>query len=122
MASMLKLLGTADVFLTNVRLQGLQKLGLDWESLRLRFPRLIFAHLTAWGVGGPKENDAGYDVGAFWAASGLQKLVMADDEPGTGTPRFVGAIGDHMTAVHLMGGVLGALYQRRDTSEGQYVG
>lgn len=120
-ASMLNLIGTADVFLTNMRLQALQKLGLGWESLRLKFPVLIFAHLTAWGVGGPKENDAGYDVGAFWAASGLQKFIMADDEPGTGTPRFVGGIGDHVTAVHLMAGVLGALYQRRDTGEGQYV-
>lgn len=119
--AMLSLLVTADVFLTNVRLQALQKLGLDWASLRLKLPRLIFAHLTAWGVGGPKENDAGYDVGAFWAASGLQKFIMADDEPSTSTPRFVGGIGDHVTAVHLMGGVLGALYQRRDTGEGQYV-
>lgn len=120
-ATMNELLSTADIFLTNVRLKALQKLGLDYQALQAKMPTLIYAHLTAWGVGGPKENDAGYDVGAFWAASGVQKYIMANDEKTTQPPRFIGAMGDHTTAIHLMTGILGALYHRKNTGKGQYV-
>jgi len=120
-AIMEKLLGTADVFLTNVRSQALDKLGIDYRTLSSKMPKLIYAHLTAWGIGGPKENDPGYDVGAFWAASGMQKYIRADDEFKTGNPRFIMGIGDFNTSIHLLTGVLGALYHRNKTGKGQYV-
>ena len=62
-----RLLETADVFLTNVRKQGLKRLGLDYETISKDFPRLICAHVTAFGQVGPMENNPGYDFSAFWA-------------------------------------------------------
>jgi len=118
---MKQLLAGADVFVTNVRSKALKGLGLDFEALHGRHPRLIFAHLTAWGLGGPEQDNPGYDVGAFWAGSGLMKYVMANDEPGTPAPRFPGGVGDSTTSIHLMAGVLGALYDRERTGQGQFV-
>eukprot|EP01051_Picozoa_sp_SAG22_P024956 SAG22_NODE_7166_length_768_cov_1.393124_1_plen_168_part_10 len=70
-AILLKLLATADIFITNVRLKSLRKAGLDYESLAPLFPRLIVGHLSAFGRTGPMADDPGYDFGAFWAQSGL---------------------------------------------------
>lgn len=49
---LLKLLATADVFVTNVRLKSLRKAGLDYETLGPLFPSLIYAQLSAFGLGG----------------------------------------------------------------------
>lgn len=114
-----RLLGTADVFITNVRLQSLQKAGLDFESLELEFPRLIYAHLTAFGRSGEMVNDPGYDFGAFWAQTGLMDVCRAsDDAP---MPREPGGIGDYNTGMQLLGGVFAALYHRERTGKGQLV-
>jgi len=121
LAALRQLIGEADIFVTNVRLSGLRHLELDYEALHARHPRLVYAHLTAWGLGGPEENYPGYDVGAFWAASGLMKWASADDEPGTQPPRFPGGLGDQTTAVHLLAGIMGALYDREKTGQGQHV-
>ena len=117
--NLLKLLETADVFLTNVRVKGLQRLGLDYETIRHRFPRLIYAHLTAWGRAGPHRDDAGYDAGAFWAASGIQDITrFSDDSPPS---RYPGGIGDHTTGMALMSGIGMALFYRERHGRGQLV-
>jgi crotonobetainyl-CoA:carnitine CoA-transferase CaiB-like acyl-CoA transferase len=59
-AAMEQLVGQADVFVTNVRNSGLKNLDLDFDTLHAKHPRLIYAHLTAWGLGGPDENYPGY--------------------------------------------------------------
>ena len=41
---MMKLLAEADVFITNTRTKSLAKMGLDWETLHEKFPRLIMGH------------------------------------------------------------------------------
>lgn len=120
-ATIEKLIGGAEVFVTNVRPLALEKLGVDYNALHKKYPRLVYAHLTAWGLGGEKENDPGYDIGAFFSATGMQKFMMADDEEGTGPPRFMGGFGDHVTSLHLLVGVLGAVIHQRASGEGQYV-
>ena len=75
LAGIKALIQTADVFITNVRQQSLEKQGLDYKSIHAEFPACIYAHLTAWGKGGPGENKPGYDIGAYWAATGMQDLV-----------------------------------------------
>jgi len=59
MAAFHKLLGEADVFVTNVRAPALEKLGLDFGTLHAKFPRLVYGILSAWGLTGPKKNDPG---------------------------------------------------------------
>jgi crotonobetainyl-CoA:carnitine CoA-transferase CaiB-like acyl-CoA transferase len=115
----LKLLATADVFITNVRLKSLRKYGLDYEALAESFPTLIYAHLSAFGRSGPMVDDPGYDFGAFWAQSGLMDITKAsEDAP---PPREPGGIGDYQTGMQLMGGVFAALFDRTNTGKGQLV-
>jgi crotonobetainyl-CoA:carnitine CoA-transferase CaiB-like acyl-CoA transferase len=73
--ALLALIAEADVFVTNVRRAGLVRKGLDYEQLAAAHPRLIYAHLTAWGRDGPGAGQPGYDAGAFWAGSGMMDLV-----------------------------------------------
>eukprot|EP01059_Diplonema_ambulator_P036404 TRINITY_DN9055_c0_g1_i1.p1 TRINITY_DN9055_c0_g1~~TRINITY_DN9055_c0_g1_i1.p1 ORF type:complete len:420 (+),score=56.62 TRINITY_DN9055_c0_g1_i1:155-1261(+) len=114
-----RLLKDADVFITNVRYPGLQRMGLDYESLSKENPRLIYAILTAWGLKGDRKDDPGYDVGAFWAASGLQDFSKPTDDGHVG--QFPPAIGDHMTALQLLSGIGLALWHRDRTGLGQFV-
>lgn len=114
-----QMLGTADIFITNVRLKSLRKAGLDYESLQLEFPKLIYAHLSAFGRAGEMVDDPGYDFGAFWAQTGLMDLCRSsDDAP---MPREPGGIGDMNTAMQLLGGIFAALYHRERTGQGQLV-
>lgn len=57
------LIDTADVFVTNVRNEALKRLSLDFESMRTKYPSLVYAHLTAFGQTGPDADLPGYDVG-----------------------------------------------------------
>ena len=68
-AVMLTLIDRADVFVTNIRPGGLQRLGLDPTALLERNPRLIYGLLTGYGANGPATGRAGYDIGAFWSRS-----------------------------------------------------
>ena len=68
--ALLKLLENADVFISNVRLKSLVKMGLDYDSLKERFPRLIYCHFTGFGYEGPDAARPGFDMAAFWARSG----------------------------------------------------
>ena len=113
------LLQTADVFVTNVRGEALKRIGLDYETLRASYPGLVYAHLTAYGQTGPDKDLPGYDVGAFFAATGIQDLLRPDDA--AGTPRYAGGFGDHATAGQLVAGVAMALLHKHRTGQGQLV-
>jgi crotonobetainyl-CoA:carnitine CoA-transferase CaiB-like acyl-CoA transferase len=113
-----RLLGTADVFLTNLRPDAVERLGLGPEALLDRFPRLVYASLTGYGRSGPDAGRAGYDVGAFWARSGLAAMAVPPDAP---QPHFRGGVGDHVTAITTVAGVLAALLERERTGRGRLV-
>lgn len=65
------LLEDADVFLTNVRSEGLKHMNLDYDSLKDRFPKLVVAQLIGYGEKGPDKDKPGYDNTAFWARGGF---------------------------------------------------
>ena len=71
MEAMHRLLAEADVFLTNTRVKALKKLGLDYDSLKDKYPRLIEANISGFGEKGPKKDNPGFDTVAFWASSGF---------------------------------------------------
>eukprot|EP00754_Rhynchopus_humris_P038256 Rhum_TRINITY_DN2090_c0_g1::Rhum_TRINITY_DN2090_c0_g1_i1::g.5781::m.5781 len=118
-AALIRLLRTADVFITNVRYGALERAGLGYDVLKKENPRLVYAILTAWGMQGAKKDDPGYDVGAFWAASGLQDFSKPTDDGHVG--QFPPGVGDHMTSLQLLSGVALALWHRDRTGEGQFV-
>ena len=65
-----ELIAEADVLVTNVRLGGLERLGLDPDSVTARHPRLIYAAITGYGLEGDDRDRAAFDIAAFW---GLEK-------------------------------------------------
>lgn len=113
-----RLLATADVFLTNLRPEAVAELGLDPDALRAIHPRLICATVTGYGRRGPDAGRPGYDVGAFWARSGLAATAVPEGEP---QGLFRGGVGDHVTALTALSGILAALYERERTGEGRVV-
>ena len=66
-----KLLAEADVFLTNTRTKSLTKLGLDYDTLKEKFPKLIFAQVLGYGEKGPEKDTAGFDVTCYMARGGV---------------------------------------------------
>ncbi len=113
-----RLLERADVFVTNMRPDALGRLGFDPETLTARFPRLVYASITGYGRSGPERDRPGYDVGAFWARSGVASTLAAE---GTAPPHIRGGFGDHVTALATVSGILAALYERERTGRGRLV-
>eukprot|EP00658_Telonema_sp_P-2_P078732 TRINITY_DN7445_c0_g1_i2.p1 TRINITY_DN7445_c0_g1~~TRINITY_DN7445_c0_g1_i2.p1 ORF type:complete len:248 (+),score=72.66 TRINITY_DN7445_c0_g1_i2:81-746(+) len=74
----LGLVESADVLLTNTLTESCHKLGMGLEQLQQRNPRLIVAHLQAWGDKGTMVDVPGYDFGCFFAATGLSRLFQSE--------------------------------------------
>ena len=113
-----ELLDDADVFLVNLRRGALERLGIDYASLKASHPRLIYAHATGYGTEGPDINRPAFDELAYWARGGfMETLGPPDSEP----IRLVGAMGDLPSAMNISAAIFAALYQRELTGEGQFV-
>jgi crotonobetainyl-CoA:carnitine CoA-transferase CaiB-like acyl-CoA transferase len=117
-ADMRRLVATADVFLTNLRPDAVDRLGLGPETLLAEHPRLVYASVTGYGRDGPDAGRAGYDVGGFWARTGVAATLTP---PGTEPPAIRGGFGDHVTGLTVLAGILGALLERETTGGGQLV-
>ncbi|RMH68187.1 MAG: CoA transferase, partial [Actinomyces sp.] len=113
-----ELLAGADVFVTNVRLGGLERLGLDPDSVSSRHPHLVYASITGYGLEGPERDTAAFDIAAFWARSGIASLLTP---PGGDPPFQRGGMGDHNTGLAAAGAVCAALVARQRTGRGQVV-
>jgi crotonobetainyl-CoA:carnitine CoA-transferase CaiB-like acyl-CoA transferase len=113
-----QLVAGADVFLTNMRVPSLEKMRMDYESLRKVNPRLVYTILTGYGLAGPDRDKAGYDVGSYWARAGVAAETLT---PGSEPLFRAGGIGDHNTAVAAVAGTCAALMGRQTTGLGQLV-
>ena len=113
-----KLLASADVFVTNMRPQFLQRVGLDHATLLAQHPRLVYASLTAYGLEGPDRDAPGYDMAAFSGRSGLAERATP---PGAAPPILPGGLGDNVTAITIVAGIMGALFHRERSGQGQLV-
>jgi len=111
-----RLVSQADVFVTNYPLPVRERLRVRYADFAEKYPRLIYASLTAYGETGPEADKTGFDTTAYWARSGLMDEVRADS---TAMPaRSVAGMGDHPTASALFGGIAAALYRRERTGQG----
>ena len=113
-----KLVASADVFVTNMRPQFLQRVGLDHATLLAQHPRLVYASLTAYGLAGPDRDAPGYDMAAFSGRSGLAERATP---PGAAPPILPGGLGDNVTAITIVAGIMGALFHRERSGQGQLV-
>lgn len=107
----------ADVLVTNVRPQGLVRLGLDYEGVRKANSRIIYCAAVGYGSGGPDSGKAVYDD-LMQAASGIAGLFGAVD----GTPRYAPInICDRVVGLYVANAITAALYHRAMTGEGQAI-
>ncbi len=112
-----RLIGDADVFLTNLREEGLAKIGASEDELRKLNPQLIYARGAGLGFRGPLADLPCIDSIAM-AYAGFMDLVSPNEDP-LYPP---GTISDVLSATHLAMGVLAALVQRSSTGLGTFVG
>ena len=112
------LLADADVFITNLRPGSLQRLSLSPEGVMERFPRLIYASITGLGLRGPQSDTGVFDVGGFWARSGLMHQMLV---PGGTPPVPTGGYGDMAMALAAYAGIVSALLRREWTGKGGIV-
>jgi len=109
-----------DVVGENFKAGTMDRLGLGYEALSARLPRLVYVSVSGFG----NTGDSPY---AAWPAyamvpeamSGIYEYARRDDEPPRVTP--VGALGDISSALFATIGVLAALRHRDATGQGQYV-
>ncbi|MBI2829738.1 MAG: CoA transferase [Chloroflexi bacterium] len=113
-----RLVEQADVFMSNYEVNALKKLKLDYGTLSQLNPRLIYATITGYGTAGPDKDERAYDEAAFWARSGIEYTVT---EPGQVPPREPSGMGDRITSILVLAGILGALLNREKTGKGQEV-
>jgi formyl-CoA transferase len=111
-----RLVCQADVFITNIPLPARERLRIRYSDFALKYPRLIYASLTAYGEAGEEAGKTGFDATAYWARSGLMDEVRPDHR--TTPARSVAGMGDHPTAIALYGGIVTSLYQREKTGRG----
>lgn len=113
-----KLLDTADVLITNWRVQALERAGLDYETLKKKYPKLVYAICTGYGQYGPDKDLPGFDFTAFFARGGyLDSLRQRGSVPMNVVP----GIGDHNVGMNLAAGILAALYQAKTKGVGEKV-
>ena len=113
-----KMAADADVLIENFKVGGLKKFGLDANSMRSAFPRLIYASITGFGQDGPYAGRAGYDY-IIQGMGGLMSLTgVPDGEPGGGPMKVGVAVADLFTGMYTASAILAALYRREQTGEG----
>ncbi len=114
---LLQLVDRADVLVENFRTGVLERLGLGFDHLHQRNPRLVVLSVTGFGHDGPEGGRAGYDQIAQGEA-GLMSLTG----PGPDDPQRVGVpIADMLSGMYGAYGVLAALHERERTGVGAVI-
>ena len=114
---LLDLMTKVDVLVENFRPGTLTKMGLDYDQIGERFPRLVYCSISGFGHSGPRSKEAGYDA-VMQAEAGLMSITGSGDGP----PFRLGvAIADIVTGMFAAQGVTAALFARERTGKGQNV-
>jgi len=112
-----QLVRRADIVIENYRPGVMRSLGLDYETLAVDHPELIYASISGYGQTGPDTAKGGFDL----VAQGVSGLMSITGEPG-GPPVKIGVpITDLGAALFAVSAILAALYHRTRTGRGQYI-
>ncbi len=117
-ATVLRLVEAADVFIEGFRPGVAERLGIGPEVLRGRNPRLVYGRMTGWGQTGPMANRAGHDINYLALAGPLAHIGRAGQLP-TPPLNLVGDFGGG--GLLLAFGVTCALLERERSGEGQVI-
>ena len=119
-AVLMRLLADADVFLTNFLPRARTKMHIDGDSLRAKFPNLIYAVGSAVGQKGPEGDKGGYDAISYWARGGIASALTEPDADYPVSPAGP-AHGDTISGSMLAGGICAAIAKRALTGEASTV-
>jgi len=115
--AILKLVETADVFVHNMRIGAARRLGLDYETLSARNPKLIYACASGFRKGSSMQEFPAYDD-LIQGVSGTAALNAGPD----GAPRYFPTVMvDKLTGVTLASMIGMALFHRERTGQGQEI-
>ena len=114
---LLKLAETADVLIENFRPGAMQKLGLDYEAVKARNPRIVMCSVSGFGQSGPYAHRPALDV----IVQGMGGMLSITGEPGRGPVRPGASIGDITSALFATIAIQSALLERHNSGEGQYI-
>lgn len=116
-ARLLEMVDSADVLIENFRPGTMDRLGLGFEALKARNPRLVYAAISGFGQTGPYASRGGFDL----MTQGMSGL-MSTNGPADGPPfRLPIAISDVAAGMFLAFGILAAIEARHRTGRGQLV-
>ncbi|MBT9528348.1 MAG: CoA transferase [Rhizobacter sp.] len=116
-----RLASQCDVFIENFKVGDMARYGLDADSLRTLYPRLVYCSVTGFGQTGPYRERAGYDY-AIQGMGGLMSVTgERDDLPGGGPQKVGVAVADLFTGMYATVAILAALRHRDATGAGQVV-
>lgn len=112
-----RLASQADVLVTNMRGGALARLGITWEAVRAKNPRLVFCVIAGFGSRGRHHDSPAYDTiiqGMSGFAAALGRVL--------GEPRFAPfVLCDHITGIIASQAITAALYARERSGEGQAI-
>ncbi|MES2141159.1 MAG: CaiB/BaiF CoA-transferase family protein [Bacteroidota bacterium] len=111
----LKLSETADIIVESFRPGVVNKLGIDYETLKKNNPKLIYCSITGYGQTGPYRDKAGHDIN-YCAYTGV--LDRKEEQPFIPNFQIADVVGGSLNAAM---GILAALVQQKTTGEGQYI-
>ncbi len=115
-AILLGLLEDTDVLVENYRPGVMKRFGLDYESLKDRFPKLIYLSVSAYGQTGPMWDRPGFDP-VLQAESGMMSLTGEPDPP----MRHALSLVDTMTGLQAVAAICAALLARAQSGQGQRI-
>jgi CoA:oxalate CoA-transferase len=115
--TLLRLVEVSDVLVENFRPGAMTKLGLGYEALKARNPRLIAASISGFGQTGPYASRAALDV----IVQGMGGMLSITGEPGRGPVRPGASIGDITAALFTTVAIQSALLERERSGQGQYI-
>ena len=113
-----KLAAKADVFITNLLPERLDKYRANAATIRALNPRLIYASVTGFGMEGEARNNPGFDLTAYQAQGGVMGIL---GEAGAPPVKMRPGMGDHPTGLSCLAGILAALQLRHTTGVGTTV-
>jgi crotonobetainyl-CoA:carnitine CoA-transferase CaiB-like acyl-CoA transferase len=112
-----RLVRRSDIVIENYRPGVMRTFGLDYASLAVEHPALIYASISGYGQTGPNASKGGFDL----IAQGVSGLMSVTGEPGRPPAKVGVPLTDLGAALFALSAVLAALYYRTRTGRGQYI-
>jgi crotonobetainyl-CoA:carnitine CoA-transferase CaiB-like acyl-CoA transferase len=115
-----KLVETADAFFTNIRPEGLKRLGIDYEWARAINPEIVYVQCVGFGSDGPYSGLQAFDD-TVQAAAGMTELIPRSSNTES-EPRYLPIlIADKTAGLHAVYATIAGLFHRLRTGEGQFI-